>query len=55
MQEEQFCKIILNLGQWFRRRCHLIWSSCGPSVLWRGTRFALLVEGTMGNLHVKSF
>ena len=19
--EEQFCKIILNLGQWFRRRC----------------------------------
>ena len=22
MQEEQFCEIILNLGQWFRR-CHL--------------------------------
>ena len=21
--EEQFCEIILNLGQWFRRRCHL--------------------------------
>ena len=21
--EEQFCKIILNLDQWFRRRCHL--------------------------------
>ena len=21
--EEQFCKIVLNLGQWFRRRCHL--------------------------------
>ena len=20
---EQFCEIILNLGQWFRRRCHL--------------------------------
>ena len=20
--EEQFCEIILNLGQWFRRRCH---------------------------------
>ena len=23
MQEEQFCEIILNLDQWFRRRCHL--------------------------------
>ena len=23
MQEEQFCEISLNLGQWFRRRCHL--------------------------------
>ena len=22
-QEEQFCKIILNLGQWFRGGCHL--------------------------------
>ena len=22
-QEEQFCEIILNLDQWFRRRCHL--------------------------------
>ena len=22
-QEEQFCEIILNLGQWFRRRCRL--------------------------------
>ena len=21
--EEQFCEIIFNLGQWFRRRCHL--------------------------------
>ena len=21
--EEQFVEIILNLGQWFRRRCHL--------------------------------
>ena len=30
MQEEQFCEIILNMGQWFRRRFHLknlIWSS----------------------------
>ena len=23
MQEKQVCEIILNLGQWFRRRCHL--------------------------------
>ena len=23
MQEEQFCEIILILGQWFRRKCHL--------------------------------
>ena len=22
-QEEQFCEIIFNLGQWFRRRCRL--------------------------------
>ena len=22
-QEKQFCKIILNLEKWFRRRCHL--------------------------------
>ena len=23
MQKEKFCEIILNLDQWFRRRCHL--------------------------------
>ena len=34
---------------------NIIWSSGGPCVCWRGTRFALLVEGIMGNLHVKSF
>ena len=32
--EEQFCEIILNLDQWFRRKCHLkvflIWSSDSP-------------------------
>ena len=35
-QEEQFCEIILNLDQWFRRRCllktFLIWRSGGPFV-----------------------
>ena len=33
--EEHFCEIILNLGQWFRRKgClkKLIWSSGGPPV-----------------------
>ena len=40
--EEQFCEIILNLGQWFRRRClfnrFLIWS---PPVRWSGTIHAI--------------
>ena len=27
-EEEQFCEIILNLDQWFRRRCHLNDSVC---------------------------
>ena len=34
-QDEQFCKIILNLGQWFRRclfKIFLIWSSGDPPV-----------------------
>ena len=32
--EEQFCEIILNLNQWFRKSCHLklflIWRSVAP-------------------------
>ena len=39
--EEQFCEIILNLYQWFRRRCRLkifpIWSSGSPFVQLIGT------------------
>ena len=39
--EEQFCEIILNLDQSFKRRCcfniFLIWSSGGPFVQWSGT------------------
>ena len=39
--EEQFCDIISNLGQWFRRRCplktFLTWGSGGPFVMWNGT------------------
>ena len=34
--EEQFCEIILNMDQWFSKRCHFkdifIWSSGGPFV-----------------------
>ena len=34
--EELFCEIILNLDQWFRRKCHLkvflVWSSGSPFV-----------------------
>ena len=41
--EEQFCEIILNLDQWFRRcllTVFLIWSSGGPR-----EPCAILVEG----------
>ena len=57
--EEQFCEIILNSDQWFKRRCllkiFLIWSSGGPRVQWRGTICAILVEGIMRNNSVKLF
>ena len=57
--EEQFCEIILNLDQWFRRRCRLkiflIWSSGGPFVPWSGTFCAILVEGIMRNNSVNLF
>ena len=51
-QEEQFCEIILNLAQLFRRRCVLkifhIWSSGCPYVQRSGTICAFLVECTHG-------
>ena len=57
--EEQFCEIILNLDQWFKRRCYLkifiIWSSGGPFVQRSGTVCAILVEGIMRNNSVKLF
>ena len=31
----------------------LIWSSGGPSVQWSGTIYAILIEGIVGNIHVK--
>ena len=50
---EQFCEIIFNLDQWFKRRCclkiFLIWSSGGPVVQRNGTMCAILVEGIMRN------
>ena len=58
-QEEQFCEIILNLDQCFRRRCvskiYLIWSSGSPYVQRSGTICAILVEGITRNNSVKQF
>ena len=55
--EEQFCEIILNSDQWFRRRCRLkiflIWSSGSPFVQWSRTICAILVEGIKRNNSVK--
>ena len=57
--EEQFCKMILNLDQWFMRRCvlkmFLIWSSGGPIVQRSIAICAILVEGIMKNNSVKLF
>ena len=57
--EEQSCEIILNLDQWFRRKCRLkvffIWSSGSPFVQQRGTIDAILVEGIIRNNSVKLF
>ena len=46
--EEQFCKIILNLDLWFRCRLKDFLSGVR-----NGTIYAILVEGIMGNIHVK--
>ena len=49
--EEQFCEIILNLGQEeMSYKSFLIWSSGGPPVRWSGTIYAILKEGIMGNI-----
>ena len=34
---------------------YLIWSSGGPPVQWRRTIYAILKEGTLGNIHVKLY
>ena len=56
--EEQFCEIILNVDQWFRRCClkiFLIWSSGSPFVLRSGTICAIWVGGILRNYSVKLF
>ena len=56
--EEQFCEIILNFDQWFRRCClliFLIWSSGSPFVQLSRTICAILIDGIMRNISVKLF
>ena len=57
-RHEQFCEIILNLDQWFKRcrlKIFLIWSSGSPFVQRRGTICAILLEGIMRNNSVNYF
>ena len=57
--EERFCEIILNLDQWFKRKCclkvFLIWSSGSIFVQLSATICAILIKGKMRNDSVKSF
>ena len=57
--EKQFCEILSNLDQWYKRRCclkiFLIWSSGGPFVQRSRTICAILVEGIIWNNSVNSF
>ena len=57
-QEEQFCGIIINLNQLFRRcylKVFLICSSGSAPVQWSGTICAILKEGIMRKIHVKLY
>ena len=58
-QEDQFCEIILNSDQWFRRRCilniFLIWSSGGPFVQRSRNICVIVVEGIMRNNSMNLF
>ena len=57
--EEQFCEIILNLGQRFRRRCRLNDFSSGAlaALLFGGANPFLQFgkKSIMGNIHVKLY
>ena len=55
---KQFCEIILNLDQWFRRcllKRFLIWRSGDHFVERSGTICAILVEGIKRNNSMKLF
>ena len=57
--EEKFCEIILNLGQWFWRRCRLkiFLSGARAAVQFGGaeTFVQFIKEGIMGNIHGKLY
>ena len=58
LPEEQFCEIILNMCQWFRRRCHFKDFLSGALVaplFGNGSIYAILKEGIMGNIHIKLY
>ena len=54
--EEHSCDIILNLGQWFRRRCCLkdLYGALA-ALLFGGAELCNFEEGIMGNIHVKLY
>ena len=49
---EQFCEIILNFNEWFRCRLKDFLSRAQAALM---TIYAILVDGIMGNIPVKSF
>ena len=57
MENISLCKSIMNLDQWFWKRCHskifFIYSSGGPFAQWSKTVCANLVESIMRNISVK--
>ena len=56
--EDQFCEIILNLKQCFRRRCHIkdVLSGALAALLFcRAKPFVILKEGIMWNIYVKLY
>ena len=51
--EEEFCEIILNFGQWFRRCC--LKDFLSGALAESRTIYAILKEGIIGNIHVKLY
>ena len=51
----EICEIVLNLDEWFRRRClkiFLIYTYGGPYARCGGTICAILVEDIVGNIEI---